>query len=169
MYRITLTAQQRQDLQRRTRVPGLAATTRDRLEMIRLSDARWSVPRLARHLDLHEQTVRSWIKVFLTAGFDALPNRPHARPRSALTPEILTATRAMLRAGGRTWTGGQIAAWLAQEYHIQLSASRVRFHLRRAGLSYQRTSRSLRHKPDPDQVAAPRVAEEAAQKKPSAG
>ena len=169
MYRITLTAEQRQDLQRRTREPGIAAATRDRLEMIRLSDAGWSVPRIAHHLGLHEQTARAWIKVFLAKGFAALPNRPHARPHSALTPAILAATRAMLRASGRTWTGGQVAAWLAQEYHIHLSASRVRFHLRRAGLSYQRVSRSLRHKQDPDQVAAHQTAEEAAKKKPPVG
>jgi transposase len=167
MYRITLTDEQRQDLQRRTHAPGLAAATRDRLEMIRLSAAGWSIPRIARHLGRHEQTVRAWIKVFLAAGFDALPNRPHARPRSTLTPEILLALRAMLRASGRTWTGGQIAAWLAHEYGIHLSASRVRFHLRRAGLSYQRISRSLRHKQDPAAVAAHQAAATAAQKKPS--
>jgi len=168
MYRITLTDEQRQDLQRRTHAPGLAAATRDRLEMIRLSAAGWSIPRIARHLGLHEQTVRAWIKVFLAAGFDALPNRPPARPRSALTPAMLNTLRTMIRASGRTWTGGQLATWLAQEYGIHLSASRVRFHLRRAGLSYQRISRSLRHKQDPVQVAAHQAAEEAAQKKPPA-
>jgi transposase len=166
MYRITLTDEQQRELQRRTRAVGIAAPTRDRLEMIRLSDAGWSVPRIARHLGLHEQTVRTCMKVFLAAGFDALPNRPHARPHSALIPDILTATRAMMRASGRSWTGGQIAAWLAQEYGLHLSASRVRFHLRRAGLSYQRISRSLRHKQDPAQVAAHQTAAGAAKKKP---
>jgi transposase len=169
MYRIALTDDQRRELQRRTREPGIAAPTRDRLEMIRLSDAGWRVPRIARHLGLHEQTVRTWIKVFLAAGFAALPNRPHARPHSALTPEILTATRAMIHASGRTWTGGQVAVWLAQEYGIHLSASRVRFHLRNAGLSYQRVSRSLRHKQDPAAVAVHQTAEEAAKKKLPAG
>ena len=154
MYRITLTDEQRRDLQHRTRAPRLAAATRDRREMIRLSDAGWSVPKIARHLGLPEQTVRAWIKVFLAHGLAGLPNKPHARPHSALTPQVLTAARPMLRARGRTWTGGQRAAWLAQEHGLQLSASRVHYHLRRAGLSYQRTSRSLRHKQDPAAVAA---------------
>jgi transposase len=60
----------------------------------------------------------------------------------------------MIRASGRTWTARQIAAWLAAEHGVRLSASRVRFHLRRAGLSYQRTSQRLTHKQDPTAVAA---------------
>jgi transposase len=169
MYRITLSDEQRRDLYHRTRAPGLPATTRDRLEMIRLSDAGWSVPKIARHLDLHEQTVRTWLKVFLAAGFDALPNKPQARPHSARTPELLTVARTMMRTSGRTWTGGQLAAWLAAEHGVQLSASRVRYHLRRAGLSYQRTSRSLRHKQDPTAVAAHQAAAVVAEKKPLLG
>ena len=59
MYRITLTDAQRSELLRRTRQPGIAPDTRDRLEMVRLADAAWSVPKIARHLHLHEQTVRA--------------------------------------------------------------------------------------------------------------
>jgi len=34
-----------------------------------------------------------------------------------------------------------------------VSADRLRIHLRRARISWQRTSRTLRHKQDPDDVA----------------
>ncbi len=37
---------------------------------------------------------------------------------------------------------------------MRLSVDRVRIHLKRAQLTYQRTIRSLRHKQDPVQVAA---------------
>ena len=47
MYRITLTDDQRQDLRQRTRQAGIAPSLRDRLEMVRLSDAGWSVPPIA--------------------------------------------------------------------------------------------------------------------------
>jgi len=50
MYRITLSDDQRADLRERTRQAGIAPSTRDRLEMVRLSDVGWSVPRIARHL-----------------------------------------------------------------------------------------------------------------------
>jgi putative transposase len=154
MYRITLTNDQRQELRQRTRQAGLAPSTRDRLEMVRLSDAGWSVPRIARHLGQHEQTVRLWIKAFLHGGFDALPNKPRGGKTSALTPAILATVRAELAKGERTWTAAQLADWIAERHGVRLSTDRLRVHLRRAKVSWQRTSRSLTHKQDPVEVAA---------------
>jgi transposase len=153
MYRITLSDEQRQELRARTRQAGLAPSTRDRLEMVRLSDAGWSVPRIARHLGQHEQTVRAWIKAFLVGGFDALPNKPRGGKQSALTAPLLESVRAEVARGGRTWTAAQLADWIADCHGVRLSADRVRIHVRRAGISWQRTSRTLRHKQDPDEVA----------------
>jgi transposase len=154
MYRITLTEEQHQELLRRTHERGLAPSTRDRLEMVRLSSAGWSVPRIARHLRQHEQTVRAWIKAFLVGGFAALPNQPRGGGHSAFTPALIATTVAMIHASGRTWTARQIVSWLAAEHGVTLSPSRVRFHLRRVGLSYHRTSQRLTHKQDPAAVAA---------------
>jgi transposase len=120
--------------------------------MVRLSDAGWSVPHIARHLGQHEQTVRAWIKAFLDGGFDALPNKPRGGKQSALTAPLLEAVRAEVATGRRTWTAAQLAAWVAEHHGVHLSADRVRIHLRRAGISWQRTSRTLRHKQDPDEV-----------------
>ena len=60
-YRVALTPEQRAELQRRARERVLAPALRDRLEMIRLSDLGWSVPRIARALGRHEQTVRKYV------------------------------------------------------------------------------------------------------------
>jgi putative transposase len=157
MYRVTLSADQRRELQQRTRQRDLAPSTRDRLEMVRLSDAGWSVPRIARHLGQHEQTVRAWIKAFLSGGFDALPNQPRGGSQSALTPAILDAVRADIERGDRTWTARQLADHIADQYGVRLSPNRLRVHLWRANLSWQRTSRSLKHKQDPPAVAATRA------------
>ena len=153
MYRVTLTDAQRRELRQRTRQRGLAPSTRDRLEMVRLADASWSAPRIARHLGQHEQTVRSWLKAFRDRGFDALTNKPRGGKHSALTPAILDAVRAELAKAERTWTAAQLTDWVAQHHGVHLSVDRVRRHLRRAGLSWQRTSRSLTHKQDPTEVA----------------
>src|SRR3712207_6404587 len=153
MYRITLTDDQRHDLRQRTRQAGIASSTRDRLEMVRLSDAGWSVPQIARHLGQHEQTVRAWIKAFLDGGFDALPNKPRGGKQSALTAAILDAVRAELAKGERTWTAAQLADWITEHHGVRSSTDRLRVHLRRAKLSWQRTSRTLKHKQDPDEVA----------------
>jgi transposase len=56
--------------------------------------------------------------------------------------------------GGRTWTAAQLAAWVAEHHGVRLSADRLRRHLRRAKISWQRTSRTLRHKQDPVEAAA---------------
>lgn len=152
MYRITLSDKQRQDLKQCTRQAGITPSTRDRLEMVRLSDAGWSIPRIARHLGQHEQTVRYWVKAFLAGGFGVLPNQPRGGQHSALTPAILDAVRITLASGQRTWTANHLADWIATQYGIRVSTGRLRIHLKRAKLSYQRTSRSLKHKQQGDAV-----------------
>ena len=153
MYRIILTDDQRAELRRRTRQAGLASDIRDRLEMVRLSDAGWSVPKIARHLGLHEQTVRAWVKAFLHGGFDALPNKPRGGDTSDVTPSMLEAARAEIAKGTRIWSASEVADWIALHHGVRISPGRMRVHLARAGLSYQRTSRSLRHKQKPEDVA----------------
>jgi transposase len=165
MYRVTLTDHQRHELRQRTRQAGLAPSTRDRLEMVRLSDIGWSVPAIAHHLGQHEQTVRAWIKAFLHGGFDALPNKPRGGDISEVTPAMLDAGRAEIAKGTRTWSASEVADWVAEHYRVRISPGRMRVHLKRAKLSYQRTSRSLRHKQQPEQVAARKAQLEELEKK----
>lgn len=155
MYRVSLSEEQRAELKRRTQVPGLKRRTRDRLEMIRLADAGFSVPRIAHHFQLREDTVRHWIKRFLShGGFEALSDQPHRGQVSQLTPALLAALRQELAATERTWTARQLAGWLAEHHGVHFCRDHLGFLLRRAGLTYKRTERSLRHKQDPEQVTA---------------
>jgi transposase len=157
LYRVHLTEAQRQELKQLTRTAGLAPRTRERLEMVRLSDAGWSVPQIAQCLQAHPQTVRYWIKRFLTHGFAGLPDQPHPGQPSAFTPAILEALRQELAKGDRTWTAPQLAAWLAEHHGIQRSVDQLRAVLKRAGLSYKRTYRSLKHQQDAAKVAEKRA------------
>jgi putative transposase len=134
MYRISLTEEQRHALKQQTRQREIAGSTRDRLEMVRLSDAGWSVPRIARHLDWHEQTVRTCIRAFLEGGWNALENKLRGGKSSALTPEMVAAAREEVAKGQRVWSSGQIADWLAARYQVRLSERRVREHLRQTAL-----------------------------------
>ena len=153
MYRVQLTEAQREELQRRTRAPGVAPRTRDRLEMIRLAGTGLSIPRVAAILGISEPRVRYWIQRFLADGFDALPDQPHQGRPSALTPAIQTALKAELRKGDRTWNARQIADWVAEQHGVCLSPRHLARLLHRGKLSYKRTNRSLKHKQDPQQVA----------------
>ena len=165
MYRIAVSDEQRHELRERTRQAGSAPRTRDRRERVRLSDAGWSVPRIARHLGQHEQTVRAGINAFLDGGFPALAHKPRGGKQSALTAALLAAVRAEVATGTRPWTAAQVADWVAEHHGVRLRADRLCVHLRRAKISWQRTSRPLKHTQDPDEVAARQaVLEECAKK-----
>lgn len=164
MYCVHLSEADREELKRRAHAPGVMPRTRDRLDMVRLSDAGWSVPRVAHHLKLGEKCVRRWIKAFLSGGFDALPDKPHPGQRSSLTNEMLDALREEMRQSKRTWTAPQIRDWLQEHYGVHLRVGWLCHLLRRAKLSYKRTSRSLKHKQDPEEVEAKRAELEALEK-----
>lgn len=158
MYRVHFDANARQELIRRAHHPHIAPSTRDRLEMVRLSDAGWSIPKIAGHLSLHEQTVRRWIKVFLLAGFDALVDAPHLGKPSAITANMRTAVQEWITKGDRTWNARQIAEEVTRVYGVRRSQDRWQRLLRREKLGYKRTSRNLKHKQHPEQVAARKTA-----------
>lgn len=165
MYRIQFDDEARQELNRRAHQPGIAPNTRDRLEMLRLCDAGWSIPKIAVHLSYHEQTVRHWIKVFLLQGFDALVDAPRPGKPSAITPEIRAAVRQWIEKADRIWSAGQIAEEVVRVYGIRRSAKHWRHLLRREKLAYKRTSRNLKHKQNPEQVATKQAELEALQKR----
>jgi transposase len=165
MYRVTLDQAARQELNRRAHQPGIAPNTRDRLEMLRLSDAGGSIPKIAAHLSYHEQTVRHWIKVFLLEGFDALVTPPRPGKTSAITAEVLAAVRAWIEKGDRIWSAGQVADEVARIYGIRRGAKHWRHLLRREKLAYKRTSRNLKHKQNHEQVAAKQAQLQALQKR----
>jgi transposase len=157
VYRVHLTQEQRKELKQRTHAPGVMPRTRDRLEMVRLSDAGWSIPQIARHLQISEVRVRHWVKRFLQGGFDALPDAPHVGQQSSLTPAILEALRQEFAKQDRSWTAPQIAFWVAEHHGVYLSPQQLSHLLKRAGMSYKRTHRSLKHQQDPGAVAAVRA------------
>jgi putative transposase len=165
MYRVQFDEDARQELIRRAHQQKIAPRTRDRLEMLRLSDAGWSIPKIALHLRIHEQTVRRWIKVFLLEGFDGLVDAPRPGKSSAITEEILAAVRQWILRGDRIWSAAQIAREVARVYGIERSVDRWRRLLRRGKLGYKRTSRSLAHKQSPEQVATKKAELEALEKR----
>jgi len=153
LYRVHLTEAQRVELQRRTRDREVMPRTRDRLEMVRLSAAGWSIPKIAIHLRVSEKRVRYWIKQFLAGGFDALPDQPHVGQPSRLTPALVAALQQEVAQSQCTWTAAQLVDWLAKHHGVPFTPNHLARRLKKAGFSYKRTERSLQHKQDPAQVA----------------
>jgi transposase len=145
VIRVTLTPAEHEELRARTRDPGITPRTRDRLEMVRLADAGWRIPRIARHLTLHEQTVRRQVKAFLVHGFATLPDRPRTGRPPTVTEDHLLAIEALLDAGGRTWTTRQLVAWLEAEHGVAVHPDHLRRLLRRRRFGWKRTVTSVAH------------------------
>ena len=114
--------------------------------MVRLADAGWPIPRIARHLGCHEQTARRHVKAFLAGGFAALADRPRPGRPPTGTPAHLADLEGLLDAGGRTWTTAQLAAWLEREHGVCVHPDHLSrlLHARRFG--WQRTVTSVAHK-----------------------
>ena len=153
-YRVALTPEQRAELQRRARERVLAPALRDRLEMIRLSDLGWSVPRVARYLGKHEQTVRKYVKAFRASGWEALPDRLRPGCLLTLTAAHLVALERLLdeaaARGERTWSAPQLARWLAETHGVCVRPAYLGARLRQRRFRWKRTKRTVQHKADPD-------------------
>jgi transposase len=156
--RLQLRDAQRAELLTWSRDRRTAPRTHERLEMVRLADAGWTVPQIAGVLHRHEQTVRKYIKAFVADGFAALPDRPGpGRPRR-ITDAHLAAVGALLDTSKRTWTTRQLLDWLLTEHGVGVHPTHFSRLLHRCDYRWKRTRRSLVHKRgDPDLQAAKRA------------
>jgi putative transposase len=142
MLRTNLTDTQRTELRtlRRTNLPAVA---RDRLEMVLLSVAGWSPPRISAHLGRHPHTVRAVLKEFaahgLTAFYPDVPGPdPDHRRRATVTQKL-----SELLDQDRTWTSRQLAEALGPEVGIGHRQTRRYLGLLKAG--YRRTAQTVSH------------------------
>jgi len=135
----------------RLRHANLSDTARDRLEMVLLSDAGWSPPRIARHLGCHPHTARAALKGFRDHGSAALQPQPPGPPPDRQRRQAVTARLTELLGQRRTWTSRQLAEALRPD--IVRSARQVLRYLALLGARYRRTASTVRHKQDPAKVA----------------
>ncbi|MER3466803.1 MAG: hypothetical protein C4340_06845 [Armatimonadota bacterium] len=159
MIRVELNAEQREELRKRSHERGIHPRTRDRLEMVRLADAGWSIPRIARHLEYHEQTVRKYIKRFVAGGFGQLPDKPHPGRRAKVTEAMLTALERLLDESDRTWTTPQLAQWLSEHFQVDVHPDHLARLLHRRGFHWKRTKRSVAHQRKVPDLQAAKAAE----------
>src|SRR5258705_5335193 len=98
MIRIHLEDATRDQL-RALRRKSLPPKVRDRIEMLTLSDAGWSPPRIAEHLGCCGQTVRDSLRAFLARGLDALyPRRTGPAPDTGRRERVAEELRRALAA-----------------------------------------------------------------------
>jgi transposase len=147
MIRVTLTPEDDAAVQTLRRDTTLRPAERDRVEMVLLSAAGWSPPRIATHLRCHAKTVRLVLIRFAAQGPPSLRRRRPGPPADAARRAQVEAALEALLAQDRTWTAIQLAPALA-ERGIPLSPRQTRKYLGRIA-AWRRTVRSLRHQQDP--------------------
>src|ERR671932_2095760 len=114
MLRLHLTPDQRAELQQLRRERTLKPAERDRVEMVLLSAAGWTVPQIAGHLAYCAQTVRRVFAQFNETGPAGLRHqRPGPAPDLARRQQVEAALTRLLEQP-RTWTVGQLAAALEE-------------------------------------------------------
>jgi putative transposase len=150
MIRIQLDEATRTELQSLRRT-GLPPVSRDRLEMLLLSSAGWSPPRIAAHLGRYPQTVRKLLHDFTRRGRAALfPGKSGPAPDAARRDRVTGLLRDLL-GQDRTWTSAQLAEALAG-HGVALGGRQVRRYLRLLRAGYRRTANTVGHKQDPAKV-----------------
>jgi putative transposase len=146
------------------RCTTLAAAVRDRLEMLFLSDAGWSPPRIAAHLGYDPQTVRKILHGWRRHGRAILfPAKPGPEPDTARRDRILGHLTDLL-GQDRTWTSAQLAEAL-HEHGVTLGGRQVRRYLHQLQAGYRRTASTLQHKQDPAKVERAKTVLEGVKKK----
>jgi transposase len=128
IIRVNLTPQQRSELNQRARARQLSPRIRDRLEMVRLSDMGQSVAQIAQVIDVHEATVRKYLKRFVSQGgdFNALADAPIPGRPPVLTGEYMRSVEQLLDQSaqeGRTWTCRSLAEWLREQCGVVRSSA----------------------------------------------
>lgn len=151
MYRASLEPEQRTRLHALNRAPATKPTTRERIEIILLSDTGLTPPAIAAHLGRHATTVRKLIRNWADRGETALHAQPPGpAPDVQRREQVETALRELL-ARERTWTSRQLSQALAEE-GLSLSPRQTRKYLTRLKSRYKRTVNTLQHKQKPLEV-----------------
>jgi transposase len=167
MIRANLTTDTRNSVQALRHDSTLSPAERDRVEMILLSDAGWSPPRIAEHLKYHAKTVRLVLRRFHAQGLASLRyHRPGPPPDIARREQVTSALGGLLDQD-RTWTAGQLAEALSG-IGIHLSTRQTLKYLGRMKARWRRTARTLRHKQDPARVERARTQLAGLKKRPNA-
>src|SRR6059058_5683551 len=104
MYTVDFTNADRAAVQVLRHDPTLHPAERDRIEMLLLSDAGWSPPRIAVHLGACAKTVRLVVTRLAETGIDGMrrkrPGPPPNAAKRALSTAAVTAFATLLVAAG---------------------------------------------------------------------
>ena len=128
-----LTAEEDHTLSELRLAPTVPQRTRDRAHMVRLNAQGWNVPAIAEIFECREQTVRLTLRRWEQGGLGGLWDTPGRGAKPKWQEEDIKYLEACLDTDQRTYNSAQLAALLAQERQVELSADRIRRILQKRG------------------------------------
>lgn len=142
-----------EDLYRTTRVVRL----RTRAQMVLLAaEQRMTAAMIAGVVRVSEETVRRWLKRYLSEGVEGLRDVPHPGAPRKVTAEyrerLVHAVRRRPRSLGlpfSLWTLRRLADHMAEETGIRVEYETVRLHLKAEGIVLSRPQHTITS-PDPE-------------------
>ncbi len=158
---IVVTAEERAAVDARLGRCDLAPRVRERLEMVKAVSQRQDSATIVRWSGRSVRTVRYWLGRYVTDGIDGLADAPRSgRParadaayRQALEVAVETPPRD-LDLGFDVWTSARLSAYLETQTGERIAPGWVRVLLGQLDFVSGRPKHTLKHRQDPDAVAA---------------
>ena len=158
---ITVTPEERVQVEVRLARRDLARRERERLEMVKACGLGQDLAAITRWSGRSPRTVQYWLGRFRHAGLDALADQPRVgRPARADATYRQALERAVttfppeLGLGFDVWTSGRLSAYLAETTGVRIAPGWVRVLLGQQDFVCGRPKHTLRHLRDAEEVAA---------------
>jgi transposase len=158
---LTVSPEQRREVECWLRRRDLAPRHRERLERVKAVALGQDVPSIARWSGRNARTVHRWLERYRAGGVPALADAPRSgRPpqadvayRQALEEAVATSPRALGLAFD-VWTSPRLSAYLAQTTGVRLAPGWLRALLAQQRYAYGRPKHTVHHLQDREEVAA---------------
>jgi len=158
---ITVTPEERAQVEARLSRRDLSSRVRERLEMVKARGLGQDLAAICQWSGRSPRTVQCWLQRFRAEGLDGLTDQPRAgRPpradaayRAALTRAVATYPPE-LGLPFDVWTSARLSAYLAETTAVRIAPGWVRVLLGQQDFVCGRPKHTLRHLRDAEEVAA---------------
>jgi transposase len=147
-----LSAEQDEALRELEASPVVNGKIRLRASIIRLNNAGWSAPKLAKHFGRNLQSVHNDLSRFEQLGIAGLADGKATGATPKITPEMETFMHSKL-AEDRVWNSTLLGEAVEQAFGVRVKREAIRVKLLKLGYAWKRTRYAPGKQVDPEVVA----------------
>ena len=157
---VTLTEEQRAEVERHLRRRDLTPRVRERLEMVKGVGRGYGREAIEGWSGRTARTIRRWVRAFARQGIAGLADAPRSGRPAFADPAYLAGLEQAVEMPPRelglpfdAWTSARLSAYLREQTGVRLTPSWLRHLLARRRFAMGRPKHTLKHRQDPDDVA----------------